>query len=211
MPNQSGNAYGLTTMCPMISSSGRDESLAGLVRDRLNDLPTDQNSPLSRVPNTYFVRLFVLDNVVYQGSPARLDALKNKYLVFNADFHGELRPYLRAMWASAEPFIRNIWEYCVGFGAVTDATSFVRYIEKCQVTTTFYFNGSNDQPLDEQLKALYLKQELSKFVCEHQGRPAAELQAAFLEFVKRTRPANLAGPTWRAGGSELESVVVGET
>jgi hypothetical protein len=92
---------------------------------------------------------------------------------------------------------------------VRDAAGFERYIKKCQVTTTFYFDGSNDAPLAEQLKALYLKQEFSKFVCEHQGMPPVQLQAAFQRFVEQTKPDVLAGPTWRAGASDLSNVVVG--
>lgn len=210
MSNEHGNAYALTTLCPLVAATGRDESPAAIIRDRLNDLPTDQESPFARVPNTYFVRLFVLDDVVYQSKPFVLEHLSSKYLVLSADFHGALEPYLEGVWQHAQAAVRQIWEYCVGFEGVHDGASFRRYIEKCQVTTTFPFVGSNDQPLAVQLKALYLKQEFSRFVCEHQGRSPAELQAAFRSFVARTNPESLAAPTWRAGASELANVVVGE-
>jgi hypothetical protein len=210
MPNMQGNAYALTALCPLVPATGRDESPAALIRDRLNDLPTDQDSPFARVPNTYFVRLFVLDDVVYQSKPAVLEHLASKYLVFSADFHGALEPYLLGLWQHAESAVQRIWEYCLGFSEVRDAASFMQYMRKCQVTTTFYFNGSNGEPLADQLKALYLKQEFGRFVCEHQGLRAAELQAAFRKFVARTKPASSGAPTWRAGAADLENVVVGE-
>ena len=69
--------------------------------------------------------------------------------------------------------------------------------------TTFLFNGSTDDSLPEQLKSLYLKQEFSKFAFENQGLEPNELRQAFQQFIARTEPANLAGPTWRAGAAEL--------
>lgn len=210
MSNRNGNAYALTTLCPLCRESGTNASPAAIVRDRLNDVDTDERSPMAAVPNTYLCRFFVLDDVIYEGDPARVEHLKSKYLVFTSNFHGELEPYLEGMWEHASDFVRQIWEYCIGFDEVGDAASFVRYLRKCQVKTTFFFNGSTDEPLAEQLKSLYLKQEFSKFAFEHQGLPAAELQRAFREFSKRTRPLDLSGPTWRAGASTLANAVTGE-
>jgi len=208
MPNKNGNAYALTTLCPLLADSGRDESPLAIVRDRLDAFPTDHLSPMATVPNTYFSRIFVLDDVVYEAKPANLDRLESNYLVFTADFYGELEPYLQGMWKEAEPFIKDVWEFCVGFTEVRDAASFARYIRRCQVETTFYFVGSTDEPLAEQLKSLYLKQEFSKFVCEHQGWPAAKLQTAFREFVASVKPFETSGPTWRPGAATLADAVV---
>jgi len=208
MPNESGNAYGLTTLCPLVDTSADGQSAAMVVRARLRDLPLDEASPMAKVPNTYLCRLFVLDDVIYQGHPARLEHLKSKYLVFVAEIHGELEPYLRSMWANAREFIDRIWEHCIGFKPhVTDADGFVRYIKKCQVETTFYFNGSTDEPLAGQLKSLYLKQELSKFAFANQGLGAAELQRAFNAFISRVAPQDLSGPTWAPGASSLDVAV----
>jgi hypothetical protein len=207
MPNQSGRAYGLSTLCPLKPSSGEDASPGALVRDFLNDLPIHDKSPMARVPNTYFARFFVLDDVVYQGAPNQFEHLKSKYLVYIGDFHGELEPYLEGMWQHAEAFVRRAWKYCVGFEAVKDPLSFARYIQRCQVQTTFYFNGSNDEPLAEQLKALYLKQEFSKFAFKNQGLPAVELQAAFKAFVEQVRPFE-DFPRWAPGAARLENAVV---
>jgi hypothetical protein len=211
MPNNSGRAYGLTTLCPLENDSQDDQSYAAIVKGLLRALPLDENSPFAQVPNTYLCRLFVLDDVFFEGHPAAEDHLKSKYLVFIAELHGDLDTYLRGLWSHAESDVRSLWRYCIGFDAVHDQEGFVRYIKKCQVETTFYFNGSNDQPLAEQLKALYLKQELAKFACAQQGKDAVTLQRAFREFIARVEPSNLAGPTWRAGASSLKDVVVGAT
>lgn len=210
MPNENGRAYGLTTLCPLLkdTETRNDQSYAAIVRDRLRALPMDEESPMARVPNTYLCRLFVLDDVFYQGDPAGEDHLKNKYLVFIAEIHGALEPFLEDMWNHCSQELRQIWEYCVGFYGVNSAQDWVRYIKKCQVETTFYFNGSNDEPLAEQLKGLYLKQELGKFAAEHQGKDAASLQRAFKEFVARVQPFNVTGPTFRPGASSLNVAVM---
>ncbi len=208
MPNQAGNAYGLTTLCPIINGSQQDRSYAALIRDRLHELELHEKSPMAKVPNTYLCRFYVLNDVFYEGKPAEYERLKSKYLVFTSNFHGELEPYLQGMWNAARETIEQIWEFCVGFDRVHDADGFVEYIKKCQVTTTYFFNGSTDESLAEQLKALYLKQEFSKFAFENQGKSAEELQLAFKEFVARVKPAEVSGPTWRPGASKLETAVI---
>jgi hypothetical protein len=148
--------------------------------------------------------------VFFQGHPASEDHLRSKYLVFVAELHGKLAPFLEGLWQHAEPSIKQIWQMCVGFEGVASARDFVRYIERCQVETTFYFNGSNDLSPAEQLKGLYLKQELAKFAREHQGRDAISLQRAFRELIERVEPFNLARPSWRPGASTLDNAVIGE-
>ena len=143
----------------------------------------------------------------YQGHPAVLEHLKSNYLVFSANFYGELEAWLEGMWKAIEPEIRELLQYCFGFENVRDSASFIAYIKKCQVETTFFFNGSTDEPLAVQLKNLYLKQEFSKFVYANQGNSPETIQANFQEFVRTTQPDNIAGPTWKPGAYSLDNVV----
>lgn len=223
MANVSGKAYGLTILSPIRAGHEAQRGFADIVRDRLIDWGTDFASPMAKVPNTYLCRFFVLDDVYSQslaagdfyysitsflslfsktirlGSLAREDHLKSKYLVFSTNFHGELDDYLRGMWQAASEEIKKIWQYCYAFDEVRDADSFIAYMKKCQLDTTLFFVGSNDEPLAEQLKGLYLKQELTRFAAEHQGMPAPQLQQAYRAFIQRVEPTNLAGPTWVPG------------
>jgi hypothetical protein len=199
-------------LCPLASETGLDQSPEAFLRDLLNDLPQHEQSPMAAVPNTYLCRFFVLNDVVYQGKPAELDHLKSKYLAFVAEIHApeesDVDEYLRQMWTTAGngSFVPKVWRHCLGFEAVKDADQFAQYLRRCQIKTTLYFNGSTDEPLAEQLKALYLKQEFTRFVYEHQGLPAAALQDAFRAFVGRVRP-SAATPTWRPGASSLATAV----
>lgn len=211
MANQQGNAYALTTLCPIlrgvIADDAKDpfagQSYTAYVRDVLQGLQSNEDSPMAKVPGTYFSRFYLLTDLMYGGKPNSYDELMSNYLVFTANFHGDLEPYPARMWNGAEGAIKTIWKYCVGFVEVDTAARFTEYIKKCQVPTTFFFNGSNDESLAEQLKALYLKQELSRFAFQNQGKSPAELQRAFQAFVKRTEPANVNSPSWRPGQATL--------
>lgn len=217
MANKSGNAYALTLLCPIRSGSPKhapdgtnDQTYADLIRYQLQQLRLNEDSPMARVPNTYLSRLWVLDDVPYQGRPAILEHLASHYLVFSSNFHGELEDYLKGMWNAVETEIRAILKYCVGFEQrVKDVDTFIKYIKDCQVTTTFFFNGSSDEPLEAQLKGLYLKQEFSIFAFANQGKSPADLQTEFRAFVARTQPANLARPTWKAGAYHLDRALKG--
>lgn len=213
MSNHADRAYGLMALCPLKNETGLDVSPEAFLRELLNDLPQHELSPMAAVPDTYFCRFFVLNDVVYQGKPAELDHLKSKYLAFVAEIHApeesDVDEYLRRMWSLAGngSFVPRAWQQCLGFEAVRNAEQFVEYIRRCQVKTTFYFNGSTDDPLAEQLKALYLKQELTRFVYEHQGVPPAALQDAFQTFIARVRP-SAPTPSWRPGASSLATAVI---
>ena len=210
MANKSGKAYALTVLCPVRSGipkkcpTGMEgQSHSACLRYALQQVRVSEDSPMSRVPNTYLSRFFLLSDVLYQGKPAIREHLKSEYLVFGAEFHGELEPYLKGMWDALQAEIRVILGFCYGFDENAGCAGFIDYIKKCQITTTFFFMGSSDETLAVQLKSLYLKQEFSKFAYENQGKTPAQLQAAFREFMKRAQPQNVDGPTWKPGSYKL--------
>lgn len=193
----------LTLLSPIKNGAVDEQSFASLTRRYLQSLESHDLSPMAKVPNTFLCRFFILNDVFYEGSPAQEDHLQSKYLVFCCNFHGDTETYLRGFWQNAKQHIREAWRYCVAFEQVSDANSFIDYIKKCTVNTTFYFNGSSGAPLAEQLKALYLKQEFSQFACDTQGQSPQQLRAAFQHFIERTKPTDLAAPTWRPGQNFL--------
>lgn len=210
MANKSGKAYALTTLCPIsigniVDENGVErESYDKAVRRLLQDIPLNEKSFFSQVDNTYFARLFILNDVFFQqGNEFEQDHLKSKYLCFNSNFHGDLEPYLINMWNKCESEIRTIWQHCVGFKRVNTALEFVHYIKDCQLKTTLFFNGSNDESLTKQLKALYVKQMFSEFVLTQQGKSASETKVNFKYFLQRVQLNNLESPSWKPGQSEL--------
>jgi hypothetical protein len=126
MANQSGDAFALTILCPILIGSPQGSSSAGethtaLLRDQLQTLHMNEESPMARVPNTYLCRFYVLDDVPYQGKPAYLEHLKSNYLVFSSDFHGGLEAYLTGMWQALKEEILAVLRHCVGHESVRDA------------------------------------------------------------------------------------------
>ncbi len=203
--NQSGNAYGLTALIPVINGTLNGRSYAKLIRDQLQTWPLDENSPIASIPNNYLSRFYLLNDVFYERYPANEEHLKSKYLVFSSNFHGDLDKYLEGIWDNADEHLSQLLIHCVAFDQVKDRNDFVRYIKRCQVENSLFFNGSTDDSLEEQLKSLYLKQAFTHFVYTHQplqqqGKESAEeLQQAFIRFVELTEPANLSGPSWKPG------------
>lgn len=207
MPNKLDNAYGLTIMSPLKPIDASGESVKLKLREKLFELNNLVNSPLSKVPNTYLARFYILEDVFFENYPHKEEYLKSAYLVFTSNFHGDLDPYLEGMYKAISEDVHAIWEDGYGFDKDNmNVESFKKYIKKCQVDTTFFFNGSNDDSLDKQLKALYLKQEFSKFVFENAHKGATELQDSFKEFLKVSKP-NDALPTWHAGVETLEDII----
>ncbi len=206
--------WALTVLSPIKNGDLDGESYNFLIRKKLDALPLNEKSPWAKVPNTYFCRLYILNDVFYNPynssglskyeDPKLEEHLKSSYLALLLTFHGgNLDEYLRGAWQKIDTDIREIWTYCVGFDKVNNQDDFVKYIKKCQIKTTFAFNGSTDESLEQQLKALYLKQSFSKFVHANQDKEPAELQAEFKKFIKLTQPANLQAPSWPAGVSHI--------
>ena len=226
--NKSGNAYALTMLCPIKPGLEGNRIYADLIRDRLESWNLGAMSPFAKVPNTYLCRFFVLDDLYTESLPGasfwdtlsdirilpsnqerlaalpHTDHLQSRYLVFSSNLHGDLDTYLSGMWQSMEIEIKSIWHYCYGFETVNDASSFVAYAHKCCMDASLFFMGSNDDSLADQLKALYVKQQFSKFAQATQDLPAAQLKQAYTEFMQRIKPRDISHPTWKPGVSNAE-------
>lgn len=226
--NKSGNAYALTMLCPIKPGLEGNRIYADLIRDRLESWNLGAMSPLAKVPNTYLCRFFVLDDLYTESLPGasfwdtlsdirilpsnqerlaalpHTDHLQSRYLVFSSNLHGDLDTYLSGMWQNMEVEIKSIWQYCYGFETVNDASSFVAYAHKCCMDASLFFMGSNDDSLADQLKALYVKQQFSKFAQATQDLPAAQLKQAYTEFMQRIKPRDISYPTWKPGVSNAE-------
>ena len=212
MSNRFGNAYGLTVLIPIKQGTEDNRSYDKIIRDQLQAWPLDSESPLAAVPNTYLARLFLLNDVFYEGAPAIEEHLKSKYLVFSSNFHGELEPYLEGMWKAIGGLLQEFLRHCVAFDTVRCAADFIGYIKRCQINNSLFFNGSNDKPLREQLKALYVKQAFIHFTYlaqqfRYEGEDGAhKLRAAFRRFVALIRINDMDGPTWPIAAAQAPEI-----
>jgi hypothetical protein len=202
MANISGNTYGLTILSPIIEDDRLDICHSMELRWYLSQLPRDHRSPFAQISSTYLARLVVMDDVVFVGHPACEEHLKSRYLVFETNFDGDLDTYLRRMATETKEFVEEVWRHCVGFPGTHDVDLFIAYMKKCQIETTFFFADVNDQTVESTLEALKAQSALAHFMEKHQGKPAAELQRAFGEFMDRLRKA----PPLPRGGDESRDI-----
>jgi len=210
MPNQNGTVYGLTILSPIIDDEKATPSHDLQIRRYLAGLPTDERSPFAQgqdshpgtQPSTHLARLVVMDDVIYVGMPACEEHLNSKYLIFESNLDcgpdGDLDGYLRGLAETVQEHLDAIWSHCVGYPGAADIQAFVKYMKACQLTTTFFFAAVNDKTVAESLRALQTQKAVAEFIADHQGMPAAQLQAEFVAFAERLR----AAPAPRAGSME---------
>jgi hypothetical protein len=189
MANKSGSVYGLTVLSPIIDDPHASVSHDLQLRMYLGGLPRDERCPFAKVTSTHIARLTVMNDVVFVGSPAKEEHLKSQYLVFESNFDGELDEYLRAMVTEVPEHVEAVWSHCVGYPGIKSVEAFQAYIKKCQLETTFYFADVNDKTVSQTLRALQTQASVAAFIEANQGKPAAELQHAFLQFMQSLQAA----------------------
>src|SRR6185437_16079879 len=144
-----------------------------LIREALSAIPMGERteasqgkgnpSPFTRNRSTHFVRMFVLDDVVFNGrmprdtlldriggtdllKPQPADRLSTPFLFFVVDFDAEAGTdrerdlYLTELWQQASEELTRVFQHCQGFDTVQTAQDFCRYIGRCQIETTMPFN-----------------------------------------------------------------------
>ena len=178
MPNIDGGHYFLTLLAPVktgepVTDGGVVTTHANLLREELANLPTAMQSPVSidtglvspfaRCRRTHFLRMFVLDQPMYNGRDPidplwnvirkrdplvhqTFDVLSRPWLVLATDF--DLRPdepdkglrsWAEGLWTRTEAEMRAIFTHCHGFEQVNSAAGFADYVARCQVETTMSF------------------------------------------------------------------------
>jgi hypothetical protein len=177
MPNYDAGHYFLTVAMPVRMDSvlieGQSHSRRHLIREALAAMPMGERtaasegagnaSPFARSKSTHFVRMFVLDDVVFNGcvpgntlvdalrktdllKPQPVDRLSTPFLFFIVDFDAEAGTdrerdvYLTDLWQQSSEALTKVFQHCQGFEAVRTAQDFCRYVGRCQIETTMPFN-----------------------------------------------------------------------
>jgi hypothetical protein len=200
MPNHSGSVYGLTILSPIRDDSDAEIPHNLAIRTYLAKLPRDQNSPFAKVFSTHMARLAVLDDVVYVGTRYS-DRLKVQYLIFESNFDGDLDTYLKQLAAEATGEVNSIWQHCIGYPGAENVGAFIAYMKRCQVETTFYFAHVNNKTVQQTLQALHTQNAVAAFIERNQGKHGAELQTAFVEFLRSSR--YQPQPRWGAAAEKV--------
>jgi hypothetical protein len=124
-----------------------------------------QLSAFARVPGVHFARVFILDQLTYNGRrptnavvnllrninlvrPERIDQFEHAWLVMALDMdapdgsEASLRACSDNLWHGMEPELRRIFGHCLEFDdkLIRNAADWFAYLRRCQVTTTMPFN-----------------------------------------------------------------------
>lgn len=173
MPTFDGGHGFLTALLPISTKSFEEKGIwsspVHLVRERLSAMPTANQSPFTargvespfaRNGKTHFLRMAVIDDLVFNGRvskdtilggqdpmvPQPVDSLNCAYLMFCADFdaprgqQAELDAYLRELWGQVKVELEPILICCHGFRKGTDEAGFVSFIRDRMIDTTMPFN-----------------------------------------------------------------------
>jgi len=194
MPNRFGQAYALTILSPVAGGHTHGAVHALDIRAALNRVPHGADSPLARLPMLHFARFTVIDDVRLQGIPAKEDHLRSKYLVFVADFDGDLDPFLDSLASNACDLVSSVWQYCEAFPGLTDRAQFRSYMHRCQVTSTFPFGAYAGTPLRDVLRAVDTQRRFIRFLERSQGARGDALQRDFQGLVGELANAPLPAP-----------------
>ncbi|HZE75683.1 MAG TPA: hypothetical protein VE091_10275 [Gemmatimonadales bacterium] len=185
MPDRKDGAYLLTVLSPIMGGQTQGVAHAAAIRATLCDLGKRKDTPLARIPMLHLARWVVIDDVRSQGSPAREEHLRSKYLLFTADFDGdEPTGFLESLLEAVPDLAHSLWKHCVGFPGVKDRDAFCRYIERCRIETGLPVAAYGTYTLPEVLRALDVQRRMLAFIKSNQGKPAADLRPAFEAFLQ---------------------------
>ena len=194
MPDRVGQAFALTVLSPITTGHSHGELHATRIRTAITALERGAASPLARIDTLHLARLVVLDDLPQQGVPTQEDHLQSKYLLFVADFDGDLAGFLETLRTKATECVEAIWQHCEAFPGTADATAFHDYFARCHVPTTFGFSAYATTPLSRVLRALDTQRRLIRFLKANQGAEPVALQAAFQTFTRELAAAPLPAP-----------------
>lgn len=201
MKNKTGNVYGLTLMCPILSDPTRRPTHVEEIREVLAGLPNFELSPLARIPTIHMARFFVVRNFPYAGYPAEEDHLRSSYLMFSAEFDGDLAEFVEMLTGRCGELVESLWSHCVAYPGPTDPGAVLGYFRRCQLDTALFFADQTTASAEDVLRALYVQREVTSFVEQAQveKQPPAALQSSFRELVEKLRVA----PTPPPGSATL--------
>ena len=182
MSSINGGKYGFTGLFPL---RGDIDHVA--LRRILREMDRHpRGSPLSAVPIIHMARLVIIDDLPFQGDPAKLDRLKSAYLLFACDFDGDDPDQLVVALADgAQQTLVQVWSNCRGFPGLPPGQgrpgrgNLCDYFKRCQLQTNLLLADQPDATLPEIMMALTWRRHFSEFVERHQWIDAARLQQEF--------------------------------
>lgn len=177
-----------------LAQTASGDSTAKIVRVALTNWGTLSLSPFQRVPGLHSARFHVLDQVAFQGYPAREDTLAQPYLLFFAVGDGRVRELLHQLSEHiGATHLDEVWRNCEGYPEPpVGSAARVAYWERCIVPPGYPFH-QYQATVEDVRSVTGLREAMFAFIAEHPDPEAAGFESAFRSFLDRHRP-QLADP-----------------
>ncbi len=202
MANVYGQFYGYTGLFPIIEEA-RSESHAEELRGVLAALPNGRESLFSRTGLVHGARLFIVDDVVYNGEPAREEHLAYSYLAMSVTFDGDLPGLAERVSAVAGDEFKSVFSHCYGFGGAITSKAVLYYLRACQIETTFLYVDVDNVNLQNTLRALEAQRLIADLVEQAQeldDSARKALVAALAARLTKLKPPTPGGFSLDRGG-----------
>jgi len=185
MSNYYGKFYGYTGLFPILDDTENCVHKVAL-RKLLAELPLGRGSLFSRTGLVHGARLFIIDDVVYNGHPTPEEHLQYSYLLLSMTFDGELANLAEKLSAAGGNEWQSVFSHCHGFdsNAAHNGQSVLDYLQKGQITTSFLYVDA-DGNLDTTLRALILQKEIGLLVEKAQSLDTPTRKQLVLKLAAR--------------------------
>jgi hypothetical protein len=187
MGNRYDQFYGFTGLFPVLDNPHVRVSHAAALRATLAALDNGPGSLLSRTGLVHAGRLFLIDDLVYNGAPQREEHLAWAYLAFSLTFDGELERLAGKLAAAGQPELDRIFVHCFGYRPGPDGETLLAFLRTGQVTTSFLYVDASELDLEATLRALLVQREVADMVLRGQSLPVAERKRLVVETARRLR------------------------
>jgi hypothetical protein len=187
MSNRYDQFYGFTGLFPVRNDPNVPVSHATALRATLAALDNGPGSLFSRTGLVHASRLFLIDDVIYNGAPQHEEHLAYAYLAFSLTFDGQLEKLVGKLAAVGQPELDRIFVHCFGYTLGPDPESLLWFLQTGQVTTTFLYVDASELNLQATQRALLVQREVADMVLRGQGLSVAERKQLVAETAKRLR------------------------
>lgn len=173
---RSTNVAGRTYLLIVLTAIKPGE--ADALRALLHAMPS-ADSPLAGSPRTHFARWIIMDDMPM--APGVEDSLGGPYLLFTANFDGDLATYMDELVAVASPRLGEIYAHCVGCPLPAEGAALKAYVGRNQIDAGVVFAAYGAASVQDVLRAIDKRTRLIDFVVRAQDMEPAQRRAAFLE------------------------------
>ena len=170
-PNVAGRTYALMVLTP-IGPGLQDELRAHLEGLRCDEL-------FARLARTHMARLAILPDMPVPAGVQ--DPLDGPYLLFTANFDGDVDSYLDELAERLVPEAQEIWGRCVGCPRPAAGAALKAYLWRNQLQSGVVFAAYGHASVAQIRGALSKRERLQGFVVRAQELDPAARRAAFLQ------------------------------